>query len=320
MWGPQPWRKISPQGGFTAANLTIWKDLRLMERIPFGALEPSFSDYNTSKAVVLPLPYEATTTFLKGTASGPECFLRASSALEFYDEELDWEPFRAGIHTYSQAELDGVSAETCLAKVEQAALRVLMDGKFPLGVGGEHTVTLGLVRAAKRLHEDLTVIQLDAHADLRDQYEGSPYNHACVMRRIRELCPALQMGIRAMDLEEMRLVREKRWPLVLDLERRRDPLWLEKALEAVQGPVYLTLDLDAMDPALVPGVGTPEPGGFGWYEILEVLRSIFQRFQVVGADIVELCPRAGLESSSFIAAKLAYKIIGYRFCPAPLQA
>lgn len=291
-----------------------------METICFGGLEPCFSDYMNSKAVVLPLPYEATTTFLKGTASGPESLLRASAALEFYDEELDWEPFRAGIHTYSEPKLGGVSAETCLAQVEQAALRVLMDGKFPLGVGGEHTVTVGLVRAAKRLYEDLTVIQLDAHADLRDQYEGSPYNHACVMRRIREFCPALQMGIRALDLEEMSLAREKGWPLVLDFQRRHDPLWLEKALKVVHGPVYLTLDLDAMDPALVPGVGTPEPGGFGWYEILEVLRRIFQRFQVVGADIVELCPRPGLESSSFIAAKLAYKIIGYRFCPAPLRA
>lgn len=291
-----------------------------MEAISFGALEPSFSDYQNSKAVVLPLPYEATTTFLKGTASGPEAFLRASAALEFYDEELDWEPFRVGIHTSNPLKLNASSAKACLEEIEQAALRVLLDGKFPLGVGGEHTVSLGLVTAAKRLHGRLTVIQLDAHADLRDQYEGSPYNHACVMRRIRDICPALQLGIRAMDLEEMRLVKEKRWSMVLDFQRRLDPLWLDKALQEVKGPVYLTLDLDALDPALVPGVGTPEPGGFGWYELLDVLRRIFQSFEVVGADIVELCPRPGLESSSFIAAKLAYKIIGYRFCPAPLQA
>lgn len=291
-----------------------------MERICFGALEQSFSNYKDSKAVVLPLPYEASTTFLKGTSSGPEAFLRASAALEFYDEELDWEPFRAGIHTLDPPELTHGSAQACLAAMEQAALGILQEGKFPLGVGGEHTVTLALVRAARKFYPKLTVIQLDAHADLRDQYQGTPYNHACVMRRVREICPALQVGIRAMDLEEMHLVREKRWPLVLDIERRRNPLWLQRALEPIGGPVYLTLDLDVMDPALVPGVGTPEPGGFGWYEILEVLREIFQRFQVVGADIVELCPRPGLESSSFIAAKLAYKIIGYRFSPGLLLA
>lgn len=301
-----------------APDFIVLGDVEVMESISYGALGPGFSDYNNSKVVVLPVPYEATTTFLKGTASGPESFLRASAALEFYDEELDWEPIRAGIHTCHAPKLDGTE-QACLEEIEQAALRVLRDGKFPLAVGGEHTISLGLVRAAKSLHEHLTVIQLDAHADLRDQYEGSPYNHACVMRRIREICPALQLGVRAMDAGEMSLVREKGWPLVLDLQRRKDPLWLDRAFEAVQGPVYLTLDLDALDPALVPGVGTPEPGGFGWYEILEVLRRIFQSFEVVGADIVELCPRPGLESSSFIAAKLGYKIIGYRFCPAPLQ-
>ncbi len=291
-----------------------------MEKIRFGNLEPGFCEYENSQAVVLPLPYEATTTFIKGTSLGPKEFLRASVALEFYDEELDWESFRAGIHTFEPPDLSAGSAQKCLAAIEEVASRIVLDRKFLLGVGGEHTVSLALVRAAKRLHDQLTVIQLDAHADLRDQYEGTPYNHACVMRRIREICPALQIGVRALDREEMDLAKEKRWPLVLDIQRQRDPLWLERALELVRGPVYLTLDLDVMDPALMPGVGTPEPGGFGWYEILDVLRRIFKRFEVVGADLVELCPRPGLESSSFIAAKLAYKIIGYRFCPAPLPA
>jgi agmatinase len=286
-----------------------------MEFIRFGALDPQYSDYLRSSGVILPLPYEATTTFLKGTEGGPQALLEASVALEFYDEELDWEPFRAGIHTCDPPALDRTSVEASLAAMEEAASRILAHGKFPLGVGGEHTVTLALVRAARKMRQDLTVIQLDAHADLRDQYEGSPYNHACVMRRVRELCPALQIGIRALDLEEMRLAQQRKWPLVLDLERHGDPLWLDRALSWIQGPVYLTLDLDAMDPALVPGVGTPEPGGFAWYEMLEVLKEIFKRFQVVGADIVELCPRPGLESSAFIAAKLAYKIIGYRFYP-----
>lgn len=287
----------------------------MMELVPFGALDPEHSDYESSKAAVLPLPYEATTTFLKGTAKGPQALLQASVALEFYDEELDWEPFRVGIHTCAPPLVHADSPQECLAVMEEAAFKLLADGKFPVAVGGEHTVTTALVRAAMRLHPTLTVVQLDAHADLRAEYEGSPYNHACVMRRVRELCPAVQIGVRALDLEEMRLVRQEGWTMVLDLDRGSDPSWLERALRGIRGPLYLTVDLDVMDPALLPAVGTPEPGGFGWYEVLEILRRIFREFQVVGADIVELCPRPGLESSAFIAAKLLYKIIGYRFAP-----
>ncbi|MGQ9859134.1 MAG: agmatinase [Thermodesulfobacteriota bacterium] len=286
-----------------------------MRSVSFGNLCEADTSYESSKVVLLPLPYEASTTFLKGTAVGPESLLEASAALEFYDEELDWEPFRVGIHTSDAPRVNAASPVESLNAMEEAAWRHFSNGKFLIGLGGEHTVSLALVRAALRVYPALTVVQLDAHADLRDRYEGSPYNHACVMRRVRELCPAVQMGIRALDLEEMRLVRVHRWPLFLDLDRLKDPSWLDQALDGLGGPVYLTLDLDVMDPALMPGVGTPEPGGFGWYDILEVLRRLFSEKEVVGADVVELCPRPGLESSCFIAAKLVYKIIGYRFYP-----
>jgi agmatinase len=189
-----------------------------------------------------------------------------------------------------------------------------------VGIGGEHTVTIGLVRAHARRHPGLTIIQLDAHADLRDAYEGSPYNHACVMRRILELCPAVQIGIRGMDRAEVDYARERGLSLHLAWHMRQDVRWLEQALRGIRGPVYVTIDLDVMDPALLPAVGTPEPGGLGWYEALEILRKIFERCRVVGLDLVELCPRPGLEASSFIAAKLLYKLIGYRFALGPPRA
>jgi agmatinase len=279
----------------------------------FGALPPEYCQYALSRAAILPLPYETTTTYLKGTRFGPAAILDASPALEFYDEELDTEPFRVGIHTCRPLSFPREPAQESLRRIEDAVLRILDDGKFPVGVGGEHTVSVGLVRACAQRHEGLTVIQFDAHADLRDEYEGSPYNHACTMRRVLEICPVMGIGIRAMDMEEKRFAGERGLPLVLDWELQRDPGWLDRALAGVRGPVYVTVDMDAMDPALVPAVGTPEPGGFGWYGMLGALRKIFERFHVVGADLVELCPREGLESSSFIAAKLLYKVIAYRF-------
>ena len=283
------------------------------QQIHFGALEPEFREYASSRVAILPIPYEATTTFLKGTRHGPRALLEASPALEFYDEELDTEPYRVGIHTCPEVDVHSHSGGQALAHIEEAAESLLADGKFVVGIGGEHTVTIGLVRAHARRHPGLTVIQLDAHADLRDAYEGSPYNHACVMRRILEICPAVQIGIRAMDRLEVEHARAQGLSLYLAWHMRRDPSWLERALTGIRGPVYVTVDLDVMDPALLPAVGTPEPGGLGWYEALEILRRIFERCQVVGLDLVELRPRAGLEASSFIAAKLLYKLIGYRF-------
>jgi agmatinase len=281
----------------------------------FGALPSEFCEYAASRAVVLPLSYEATTTYLRGTRLGPTAILEASPALEFYDEELDSEPFRVGIHTGEDLPLTETPGEEAVSIIEQAASRFVDDGKFLLGLGGEHTVTVGLVRAQARRHPDLTVIQFDAHADLRETYEGSPYNHACAMRRVMESCSVVHVGIRAIDREEMRFARERDLPLFLDWEVKKDPRWLDRALAHVPGPAYISVDLDGMDPALMPAVGTPEPGGFGWYELLAALRRIFEQRTVVGADIVELCPRPGLESSNFIAAKLLYKLIAYRFAP-----
>lgn len=279
----------------------------------FGDLPDEYVSYEKSKAAILPIPFELTTTFLKGTERGPGELIKASRALEFFDEELGCEPYRVGIHTLEPLPVEGCSQDEAFDRIEAAARKVLLDGKFLVSLGGEHSITVPLVRAALAVEPDLVVVQLDAHADLRAEYQGSPYNHACVMRRVRELCPAVQIGIRAMDLSEMALVRREGWFMVLDMERRNDPSWVERAMERINGPVYLTVDLDVCDPAMMPAVGTPEPGGFGWYELLEFLKVLFQRKRVLASDLVELCPRPGLEHSVFIASKLLYKIIAYRF-------
>lgn len=283
------------------------------EDICFGGIPREFTDYNSARVVVLPIPYEATTTYLKGTQHGPRELLLASRALEFYDEELDWEPYKVGIHTVSSLPVEGRPFEVVEDLIVSAATSVLAQGKFPVAIGGEHTITVGMVKGVRSLYPDLTVVQLDAHADLRSQYNGDPYSHACVMRRVREMCPAVQLGLRALDAEEVQLARKEGWPIVLDIEMKRDPSRAHKLLRELRGAVYLTLDLDALDPAVMPAVGTPEPGGFGWYELLDLLKRIFEGCHIVAADIVELCPRPGLEASTFTAAKLLYKIIGYRF-------
>lgn len=279
----------------------------------FGDLPDEYFLYENSKVAILPIPYEVTTTFLKGTERGPGELIRASRALEFFDEELGWEPFRVGIHTLAPLAVGDCSQREAFERIEAEAKRILLDGKFLVSLGGEHSITVPLVRAALGVEPDLVVVQLDAHADLRAEYQGSPYNHACVMRRVRELCPAVQIGMRALDFSEISVVRKEGWFMVLDIERRRDPCWVKKAMEQINGPVYLTVDLDVCDPALMPAVGTPEPGGFGWYELLEFLRVLFQEKRVLASDLVELCPRPGLEHSVFTASKILYKIIGYRF-------
>jgi agmatinase len=285
----------------------------------FGDFDATFAEYGSAAVCLLPLPFEATSSYLEGTRAGPQALIAASQAVEHYDEELDFEPFRVGIHTCAAPEMPPLG-EKALPVIQKNAEGLLEDGKFVVGLGGEHTVTIGLVRAVAQQYSPLTVIQLDAHADLRDSYAGSPYNHACTMRRIREFCQTIHMGMRAMDRAEIDYIRRHDVPLYPAFEMRRKKGWLEEALRSVEGPVYLTIDLDVVDPALLPAVGTPEPGGLGWYELLHIAREIFRRSEVVGMDLVELCPRPGHEVSSFVAAKLLYKLIGYRYAPAPLAS
>ncbi len=279
----------------------------------FALLEDEDRRYETSRAAVLPLPFERTTSYGKGTAAGPEAIVRASHYLETYDEELGSEPFRQGIHTLPPFVPQALDLTEALAEIETEALRYLLDGKFLAALGGEHSLTHPLVRAVRTVWREIGVVQFDAHADLRESYEGTPHSHASVMHRlVADGFPTLALGIRSLSTPEAELVRSLPLPVVWGHELERlTPEMFAELLAPLPERIYLTFDLDYFDPALVPATGTPEPGGGWWYPTLALLRTLFRRKQVVSMDVVELAPLAGLRASDFLAAKLVYKCLGY---------
>jgi agmatinase len=275
-----------------------------------SGLRPTFE---SARAVVWPIPYERTTSYVKGTARGPEALLTASHQVELYDEELDWVIAELGIGTLDPFDDRGLSEEDALARLTQECMDLLRAGKFVVGIGGEHTVTVGLVRAHAQHVPELWVIQIDAHSDFRSTYEGSRFNHACVMARVQEVAPFVGVGIRSTDGSEKEGLRPPS-RFFYAHEMRRDSSWMERVVASIAGErVYVTIDLDALDPAEMPSVGTPEPGGLGWVELLTFLRRLAVEKEVVGFDVVELCPQPGQHRGDFLAAKLVYKFLGYVF-------
>ncbi|MEW5860510.1 MAG: agmatinase [Cyanobacteriota bacterium] len=279
------------------------------------------STYDAARVVILPIPYEATTTYRNGCENGPDAILEASGQVEYYDEELDWETGKdIGIYT-AESIADtrngrSVSSEEMLQVTRETVSQMIADGKFVIGLGGEHSITTGLVEAYRKAYpnEPFTVVQIDAHGDLRYEYEGSIHNHACVMRRIVEMgLPTVQIGIRAICKEEADLIKEKNLTVFRAREIATQPDWMERAIASIPTKrVFLTIDLDGIDPTLMPGVGTPEPGGLNWYSLLSFLRQVFQNHEVIGCDVMELAPIADSVVSEFTAAKLVYKLIGYQ--------
>jgi agmatinase len=287
--------------------------------LPFLGSEIKAS-YETSRVVILPIPYEATTTYRKGCENGPDALLEASVQLEYYDDELDRETCRdARIYTHSSiADTRGgqvVSSEEMLSVTRETVSQLIQDGKFVIALGGEHSITTGIVEAYRTAYsEPFTVIQIDAHGDMRHEYEGSIHNHACVMRRIIDMgLPTLPIAIRSVCKEEADLIKEKSIPVIWAREIAREPDWIERAIAKISTErVFITIDLDGIDPALIPGVGTPEPGGLNWYAITTFLRRVFETHQVIGCDVMELAPVVDSVVSQFTAAKLAYKLMGYQ--------
>ena len=287
----------------------------LSERWDFGNLAEMGLrlGFESARALVWPIPYERTTSYVKGAGRGPQALIAASHQIELYDEELDWVPAELGIGTLEPFSDQGLSEPEAVDALT-AECRALLDaGKFVVGVGGEHTLTVGLVRAYAEHVPGLWVVQIDAHSDIRDVYEGSPLSHACVMARVQEVAPFVGVGIRSTDgSERLRLRAPSRF--FYAHEMRADSSWIERALASIQGEkVYVTLDLDGLDPSEMPSVGTPEPGGLRWYELLDFLRRLAEAKEVVGFDVVELCPQAGQHRSDVLAAKLLYKFLGYTF-------
>ncbi|HOQ04430.1 MAG TPA: agmatinase [Anaerohalosphaeraceae bacterium] len=278
----------------------------------FGDFEPRFTDFRTAQIVILPVPYDQTSTWIKGADKGPEAILKASKNLEFYDILTDSEVFRKGIATDAPVQ-DCPTPEEMVEQVRRRMLGYFQKGKFPVVLGGEHSVSIGAFQAAAQTFSNLTVLQLDAHADTREKYEGSIYNHACVMARARELCPIVQAGIRSMDSCEKPALDKTRvffaHQIAADPQRR----WMDALLSLLTDNVYLTIDLDVFDPSLMPATGTPEPGGLGWYDVISLIEQVCKNRNVIGLDVVELCPREHLWACDFLAAKLIYQTLSIRF-------
>jgi agmatinase len=278
--------------------------------VNYGGLPQEYSTLSNSKVVVLPIPYDGTSTWVKGSDKGPEALLEASANMELYDIETNSEPYRIGIHTAAPVTSNS-SPEAMVEESKKRAIEILNNDKFLVTIGGEHSVSIGIIQAFAEKFEKLSVIQIDAHADLREEYEGSPNNHACVMARAKELCPIVQIGIRSMDIEENKNLNHSR--VFWGHQITHNDSWMEEAIDMLTENVYLTIDLDGLDPSILPSTGTPEPGGLLWYQTLKFLKKLTDRKKLVGFDVVELCPSPSEKSSDFVAAKLVYKILAYRF-------
>ncbi|MGH9331510.1 MAG: agmatinase, partial [Vicinamibacterales bacterium] len=279
----------------------------------FGGPLPTAPSFDTATAVILPVPFDRTTSYVPGTRNGPREIIQASTHMEVWDEEAGADVHSAGaIFTLPEMELPFGEMAPVMDELTRVAGEILGAGKFLVTLGGEHSLTPPIVAAAAARHRGLSVLQIDAHADLRDEYMGTPFNHACAMRRTLEHAPVTQVGIRSMSTEEAQAVGQLKTRIFYDFDMRRDPAWVDRVVDSLADRVYVTIDADGLDPAIMPAVGTPEPGGLSWYEALALLKAVFTRRQVVACDLVELCPLPGLMAPNFLCAKLVYKMLTYQ--------
>lgn len=284
----------------------------------FGGEDNLHGDYESSSVAILPVPYEGTVSYGEGTGRGPGAVLSASSFLEIYDEELGSDTYEIGIHTLPPVDCSG-SEETVMSSIRSAALTPLQEGKFLATIGGEHSITKPVLDALiETKGKDFGVLQIDAHADLRNEYEGTKMSHACIMRRIDDMSiPYSQVGIRALSREEADFLKEKGLKpfFAHEIMTRPREEWIEEVVRSLPEKVYITIDLDGLDPSIMPSTGTPEPGGLGWYDVTTLIRRVAEEREVVGMDIVELAPIEGMHAPDFLAAKLLYRSLGYIFKP-----
>jgi len=279
----------------------------------FGGTTPTTTDFQNARVVILPVPLDRTTSYVPGTRTGPHEILVASSHMELWDEETQTDVHNVGIYTLPEMEFPFATMDEVVDEIRRLAGEIVNRGKFPVILGGEHSITPPVVSAVAAKHKGLSVLQIDAHADLRESFMGTPHNHACAMRRTLEHAPVTQVGIRSLSAEEAADIASLRTTVFYDFNMRQDPAWIDRVVDSLSDVVYITIDVDGFDPAIMPSTGTPEPGGLSWYEGLSLLRRVIERRKVVGCDIVELSPMPGNAAPNFLCAKLLYKILSYRF-------
>jgi agmatinase len=286
-----------------------------MSKPPFSfcGLPNEKTDYSGAPTVILPIPFDKTSTWIKGADKGPAAIIEASGYLEFYDIETGGEVYKKGIYTAEPIHAD--SSSVLIKQTVSAVSRYLKDGKLVVTLGGEHSVSIGVIKPFASRYKDLSVLHLDAHADSRDSYEGSRYNHACVIARVREFTRNIvSVGIRSMDASERPGVDDARMFFAHDIHD--SGAWIDKAVSLLSNHVYITIDLDVFDPGIMPSTGTPEPGGLGWYQVMKLLWTVSKSKHIVGFDVVELCP-SGSRAPDFLAAKLIYTLLSYIDVNAP---
>lgn len=281
-----------------------------MKTRTYAGIPEEFAKLETSKIVLIPVPYDGTSTWQKGADKGPEVFLEASENMELYDIETDSEVYKQGVFL-AETVTENTSPEAMVEAVYNNTKSYINKHKFVTLFGGEHSMSIGSIRAFNEKFNDLTVLQIDAHADLRESYEGSTCNHACAMYEASQSTNLIQVGIRSMDITEKEVMNVDKTYFAHQM--LKDNRWMISAINQMTTNVFITFDLDALDPSIMPSTGTPEPGGLLWYETLEFLKQVFESKNVVGFDIVELCPNDIDKSSDFLAAKLYYKMLSYKF-------
>ncbi len=276
----------------------------------FCGLPSKHSTYHSSGIVLLPVPFDMTSSWIKGAAKGPKAIIEASKNMELYDIETDAEVYTKGIHTAK--EITSKTSRGMIGNVYKQVKNVLDDNKFPVVLGGEHTVSLGAIKAHAEAVERISILHLDAHTDMRDSYEGSKYSHASVMARAKEITKDIvSVGIRSMDSSELGNIDRNNIFYASEIRKSKD--WIKRAVSKLSKNVYITIDLDVFDPSIMPSTGTPEPGGPGWYDVLDLLESVSEKKNIVGFDIVELCPSKNNVAPDFLAAKLIYKLLSLVF-------
>lgn len=277
----------------------------------FLGLPHDMAEYKSARFAVLPVPYDSTTSYAVGTRDGARAIITASQQVELYDEALGRESLKDGVATLDPVPIDVSGPEATVNRVFEMARKPVRDGKFLIGLGGEHSISSGLVRAVRSRYKKLSVLQVDAHADLRDEYQGSPWSHAAVMRRIADMgIPAVGVGIRNYSLEEAKFIKSAKKPIFSARTCRESKTWIADVVSKLTDEVFVTIDIDGFDPAFAPGTGTPEPGGLDWYQVTDLLAAVAKEKTIVAADVVEVRPIPPNNVTEFLAAKLIYRLIG----------